>query len=74
MKQSVQNDSSSPLDVNVRSAMPEDSEDSDGKVSDSFTLNLYGGLQFDLSGHNGSHSINRRATAMWQEHEVDVTA
>ena len=33
VKQSVQNDSS-PLDMNVMSAMPEDSEDPDSKVSD----------------------------------------
>ena len=41
---------SSLLDVNAMSAMPEDPEDSDKKVSDSLTLNLYGGLQSDLSG------------------------
>ena len=74
MKQSVQNDSSSPLDVNAMSTVPEYPEDPDRKVSDSFTLNLYGGLQCDLSGHNGNHSIMHRATAMWQEHKVDVTA
>ena len=37
------------------SAMPEDPEDSDKKVSDSLTLNLYDGLQSDLS-----------ATGMWK--------
>ena len=47
MKQSVQDESSSLLDVNAMSAMPEDPEDSDRKVSDSFNLNLYGGLHYD---------------------------
>ena len=46
----MQNDSSSPLDVNAMSAVPEDSEDLDRKVSDSVTLNLYGGLQCWLTG------------------------
>ena len=48
MKQSVQDDSSSPLDVNAMSAVPEDPNTY--KVSDCLTLNLYGGLQCDLSG------------------------
>ena len=49
MKQSVQDDSSSLLDVNAMSAIPEDPEDPDKKVSYSLTLNLYGGLQCDLN-------------------------
>ena len=48
MKQSVEDDSS-PLDVNAMSAVSEDPEDPDWKVSDSLTLNLYGGLLCDLS-------------------------
>ena len=38
------------LDVNAMSAIPEDPEDPDREVSDSLTVNLYGGLQCDLSG------------------------
>ena len=51
MKQSVQVDSSSPLGVNAMSAVPEDPinpefhvRPDEWKVSDSLTLNLYGGL------------------------------
>ena len=47
---------------------PEDPGDPNRKVSDSLTLNLYGGLQCDLSGHNGtecSHCIDHKATGMW---------
>ena len=47
MEQSAQKDSSLPLDVNAMSAVPENHEDPDRKVSDSLTLNLYG-LQCDL--------------------------
>ena len=43
-------DDSSLLDVNAMSAVPEDPEEPDWKVSDSLTLKLYGGLQYDLSG------------------------
>ena len=49
VKQSAQEDSSLPLDVNTMSAVPENHEDPDRKVSDSLTLNLYGGLQSDLT-------------------------
>ena len=45
----MQNDYS-PLDVNAMSALPEDSKSPYRKVSNSLTLNLYGGLQCDLSG------------------------
>ena len=47
MKQSVQDDSSSLLDVNAMSTVPEDSKFPNRKVSDNLTLNLYGGLQCD---------------------------
>ena len=47
MKQSVQDDSSSCLDLNAMSAVPEDSKFPNMKVSDNLTLNLYGGLQCD---------------------------
>ena len=50
MKQSVQDDSSSLLDVNAMSAVPKDFDYPFYKVSDSLTLNLYGGLQYGLSG------------------------
>ena len=50
MKQSVQDDSSSLLDVNAMSAVPEVSGYLYMKVSDNLPLNLYGGLQCDLSG------------------------
>ena len=50
LKQSVQDDSSSLLDVNAMSAVPEDPEDPNRKVSDSLSLNLYDRLQCDLSG------------------------
>ena len=53
MKQSAQDDSS-PLGVNTMSVVPEDPMNpefhvhpDDWKVSDSPTLNLYGGLQCD---------------------------
>ena len=72
VKQSVQDDSSSLLDVNAESAVPEDLEDPDWKVSDSLTLNLHGGLQCDLivskkhSSPECSSSIDYKATGMWQ--------
>ena len=62
----MQDDSSLPLDVNAMSALPE--YPFWGKVSGSLILNLYSGLQFDLSGHSGaecSHSIDHKATGMW---------
>ena len=51
MKRSVQDDSSSYLDVNAMSTIPQDTENSVwGKVSDSLSLNLYDGLHCDFSG------------------------
>ena len=47
----MQDNSSLPLDFNVMSAIPEDDyEYHDKKVSDSLTVNLYGGYQCSLSG------------------------
>ena len=77
VKQPVQDNSSSLLDVNAMSAVPEDPEDPDWKVSNSVTLDLYVGLQCNLSGWKKlnvySQSIEHKATvAKYLSHIVDV--
>ena len=59
VKQSVQDDSSSLLDVNAMSTVPEYPGDPDRKVSDSLTLNLYGRVSQQSSDDMYNQTLQR---------------